>query len=140
METAFLITSSSFSPTPAELDEEDADYINPGVFALELADFLARELELKGYTVRFRCQEDWGHWLELKHDGKYTLAVCCANTGETIDGKIEHRVFLEPRKPFVRRFFKKIDVQRDVEKLFATLKGILGESDIIDSVMTEEAD
>ena len=139
METHFLLTSTSFSPTSGELNDEHDDFINPGLYALELADFLASELAQRGYPIRFRCQEDWGHWLELEHDGKFTLAVCCANTEETFADQPEHRVFLEPRKPVIRKFFKKIDVQSDVEKLATTLKEIFESSASIDNVRIEDA-
>ena len=128
VETHFLITSKSFSPTAGELDQEHEDYINPGMYALQLGDFLTNRLKSKGYQIRFRCQEDWGHWIEIEHEGKFTLAVGCANTDEDDADCPEHRVFLEPAQPVVRRFFKKIDVQNDVEKLAETLKQIFSEN------------
>jgi hypothetical protein len=137
MKTHFLVTSSSFFATPGELDDEHEDYINPGAYALELGDFLEKNLKQYGYSVKFRCQEDWGHWLELEHDRKYTLAVCCGSTGESTAQNAEHRVFVRPDKPVIRRFFKKIDVKADVEKLASTLKEILESSPLIESVRDE---
>jgi len=60
METHFLLTSAAFAPTSGQLDIAHDDFINPGMYALELADFLENELQKRGYTVKFRCQEDWG--------------------------------------------------------------------------------
>lgn len=137
MNTHFLITSSAFSATPGELDEAHEDFINPGVYALELADFLEDELSQRGYPVRFRCQEDWGHWMELEHEGKYTLAVCCSNAGEDVEGQVEHRIFLVPDKPVIRKLFKKIDVRADLEKLTTTLAELLKDSPLIDGIRTE---
>lgn len=139
METHFLITSTEFSATPGELNDEHDDYINPGIYALELANFLESELKQRGYPTKFRCQEDWGHWMELEHDGKYTLAVCCANTGETFDGQTEHRVFVTPDKPVIRKFFKKIDVQNDLEKLTAALRDVFENSSVISNIRVEDA-
>ncbi len=138
METHFLITSAEFSPTPGELDDEHDDFINPGLYALELANFLEAELAHRGYPTKFRCQEDWGHWMELKHEGNYTLAVGCANTGETVDGQAEHRVFISPDKPVIRKFFKKIDVRSDLKKLATTLRELLESSSAIKEVRVED--
>ncbi|MEL6620666.1 MAG: hypothetical protein AAFP16_17455 [Pseudomonadota bacterium] len=139
MDTHFLVTSGAFVATPGELDDEHEDYINPGIYALAFADFLEAELAERGYPVKFRCQEDWGHWIELEHQGKFTLAVCCANTGEEIDGQAEHRVFLSPDKPVIRKFFKKIDVRSDLEKLGATLREVLESNSAIKNVRVENA-
>lgn len=139
METHFLITSGEFAATPGELDDKHDDYINPGIYALEFADFLERELAQRGYPAKFRCQEDWGHWMELEHQGNFTLAVCCANTGEEIDGQTEHRVFLSPDKPVIRKLFKKIDVRSDLEKLGKILREVLEGNSAINNVRTENA-
>lgn len=138
METHFIITSTAFSATEGEIDEEHEDFINPGQYALELADFLERELSQRGYAVRFRCQEDWGHWMELDHDGKFTLAVCCSNVGDDDEGQVEHRIFLVPDKPIIRKFLKKINVQADLEKLAATLRELLENSPLIEKIRIED--
>jgi hypothetical protein len=138
METHFLLTSAAFAPTPGELDDAHDDFINPGMYALELADFLENEFQKRGYTVKFRCQEDWGHWMELQHKGDFTLAICCANTGDSVGGQAEHRVFLTPDKPYVRKLFKKIDVRSDIEQLASTLRDIFDESAVIDNIRVED--
>lgn len=139
METHFLVTSGEFSATPGELDDQHDDYINPGIYALELAHFLERELTQRGYPAKFRCQEDWGHWMELEHQGNFTLAVCCVNTGEEIDGQAEHRIFLSPDKPVIRRLFKRIDVRSDLEKLSTTLREVLEGNSAISNLRIEHA-
>ena len=121
MQTEYMFESSSFAPRPEELDEENDDYINPGAFALELADYLVEGLKAEGIEINFRCQEDWGHWMEVEHDGGFTLAIGCSN----IEDEITHRFFIEPRKPYIRKFFKKIHVEPQVEQLKDTLLGIL---------------
>ena len=137
MKTQFTFTSDAFAPRPGELDEAHDDYINPGLYALELADFLVAGLAGKGFEVGFRCQEDWGHWMELVHDGGYTLALGCSNTESTVGGKPEHRVFVTPDKPVIRKLFRKIDVRADVERLVDALGRILAESPQIDGVTLE---
>lgn len=139
METQFFLTSTAFSPTAGEMNEDHEDFINPGLFALELADFLEAALAEQGYRVSFRCQEDWGHWLELEHPEKYTLAIGCANTGERIEDRTEHRVFVTPDKPFIRRLFKKIEVKQEVEALVSTLKTTFESSPQIHDVVLTDA-
>jgi hypothetical protein len=124
MQTEFMFDSTSFAPKPGELDETSDDYINPDVFALELADFLVERLTTQGVSITSRCQEDWGHWVEVEHDGGFTLAIGCSS----LDGESTHRFFIEPRTPYVRKFFKKIHVEPQVEQLKKTLLRILEDS------------
>ncbi len=125
MKTYFMFTSTAFSPTPAELDPVDPDFINDGLYAMELADFIVRGLEACGHDHLRRGQDDWGHYIILKHDRKFELMVGCSNTEDTHNGLPEHRVFLRPDKPVIRRFFRKIDVSADVESLSASISDLL---------------
>lgn len=125
VECVYLFSSDRFSPTPGELVEDHDDFINPGCFARELADFLQEGLARHDYRVGFRCAEDWGQWLELEHAGGYTLAVGCANLSELENGVADHRVFVSPDKPHIRKLFRKIDVSADIERLGTALKAIL---------------
>lgn len=125
MDIHFIFLSDKFSPTAGELDEEHKDYINPGLFALELADFIEKSLGQHGYKVKSRCQEDWGHLLEIEHPGQYMLAVCCTSYEETENGMQHHRVFVRPAKPVIRRSFRKIDVREDVEQLRSAIRSSL---------------
>lgn len=140
MKTVYTFKTNIFQPTNEELDETHENYINPGLFARELADFLQSGLERHGYKIGFRCVEDWGHWQELDHSGGYTLAIGCANVDNSGDGLLEHRVFVEPHKPMIRsprRWFRKIDVQSDVEKLLEAIGDVLRSDTRIHDVMLE---
>ena len=125
MITEYTFSSDQFSPTSGELNEEHDDYINPGVFARELAEFLIQGLSREGYRVKDRIVEDWGNWIELEHDGKFALAVCCSNLEELGQGMMRHRVATDPSQPYVRKLLRKIDVQPTVERLSAALSKIL---------------
>ena len=125
MDTHYTFSATKFSPTAGELDEEHDDYINPGLFAKELADYIEKSLLKHGYRIKFRCQEDWGHWLEVDNDGKYTLAICCSNIDGDETDPTGHRVYVHPDKPVIRRWFRKIDIRADVEKLSSTIQAIL---------------
>lgn len=133
-------TSSAFGPTTAELDEDNEEYINPGIYALALADFLAAGLSEHGYPIRFRCQEDWGHWMEIEHSGDFKLAIGCANV-ETDDGDADqHRIIImKPAKPVVRKLFRKIDVREPVGAFLGTICEILENDSRISDLHTEAA-
>jgi hypothetical protein len=131
MITEYTFMGSGFGPTAGELDEGHGDYINPGVFARALAEFLIAGLVEEGYAVKARVVEDWGNWIELEHDGPFALAVCCSNIEDGAQGWTMHRVSTDPAQPYVRKLLRKIHVQPDVERLSASLARILGASDRI---------
>lgn len=125
MITEYTFVSDQFAPTRGEQNEGHDDYINPGLFARELAEFLIEGLAMEGYSVKDRVVEDWGNWIELEHDGKFALAVCCSNLEELGQGRVRHRVATDPSQPYVRKLLRKIDVQSSVEDLSAALSRIL---------------
>ena len=99
MGTHFLFASKEFSPTAGELDDEHDDYINPGAYALELGDFLEKELGLRGYPAKFRCQEDWGHWMELDHQGNLRLPFAVPTRARTLTGRQNTVSFCHRKSP-----------------------------------------
>lgn len=122
-------------------DEDHDDFINPGIFARQLADFLELGLRAHGYSIKFRCAEDWGYWQEIEHDRGYTLAVGCMNVDEPNDGTLEHCVFVRPDSSPIRpakHWFRKTDVQADVERLVAAVGEILGSENRIADVELNE--
>ncbi len=142
METTITLMSDAFRPTAGELDPKHDDYINDGMFALELGEFLAGLLESNGYKVKFSCQEDWGRWIEIEHAGNFALAVGCSNMEHSeIDDThvMEHRVIVTPDEPVIRKWFKKIDVRGDVEPLVATLFSAIEQSDAIEKAWLGES-
>lgn len=142
MITTIRFKTAIFQPTAAELDESHEDFINPGVFARELADFLKAGLCSRGYEISSRCSEDWGYWQQVEHDRGYTLAIGCANLDDSGDGPIVHRVFVEPDKPIIRPsslWFRKIDVQDDVETLVAAIADLLRSDNRIQEVTMDDS-
>ncbi len=138
MPIEFTFKTKRFQPTQSELDEEDPDYINPDIFARELADFLRDGLQSHGYEIEFRCPEDWGYWQEIRYSDRYTLAVGCSNIDNWNDKPCEHRIFIQPDKPFVRpikNWFRKVHVRNEVEKLIAAVDNILKSEKQITDVM-----
>lgn len=132
-------SSSAFRPRPTELDEANEDFINPGVYALELADYLVAQLSSRGYPVRSRCQEDWGHWVEFQHDGDFRLALGCSNFPTNDNDPNQHRIFVEPNKPVVKKLFRKIDVRQPVGALVGTICEILETDPRVTNLTTDAA-
>lgn len=125
MKTSYVFSSRLFAPHACELDESHDAYRDPGCFAEELADFI--EIGLKNHDCRIslRSQEDWGIWLEVHHGRSYRLAIGCSNLDQPDDGNARHRVFVVPNQPAIRKWFRKVEVRADVEKLVASLGEVL---------------
>src|SRR5688572_1832616 len=85
--------------------------INPMIDGAKLADFLDAQFQARGYSGGI-VEEDWG-WMVALADDPFPLWLGCANY-EDNDGWL---VFIEPSKPFVRRWFSKTDTRAAVEKV-----------------------
>ena len=122
----FVFRSDLFAPTPGELDDESEDYINPGIFGSQLADYMADELVKHGVDADRGSAEDWGVMVSILHDGGYSLSVCCTSYVEEEDlesGIFEHRVFVAVELPWFRKPLT--DPNADARQLIAMLREIL---------------
>lgn len=116
MKTQLEFRSTAFPPFPDE-DQQ----INPGLYGKRLADFLAAELPSHGFEVICVDAEDWGWRVEVRNEA-YPLWIGCANYQETEEGFL---CFIEPSKPVIRHWFKKIETEPRVESLGLALEAIL---------------
>lgn len=116
MKTHVEFRSNLFPPYDGEEEE-----INPGLWGKRLAEFIQMELIKLGFKVTGLIPEDWGWMVELEND-EFPLWVGCGHQNGDDD---EFLCFIEPSKPFVRKWFKKIDTTSQVEKLSEALAGIL---------------
>ncbi len=116
MRTQIQFQSTSFPPY-----ESEAEQINPGVFGKRLADFLAENLPAQGFKVRCVGAEDWGWMVELENE-TFPLWIGCANDEAVENG---FQCFIEPSKPFIRKWFKKIDTSSTVERLATAIESVL---------------
>jgi hypothetical protein len=96
--------------------------INPEIDGAKLADFLEGEFRAQGYDTR-SIEEDWG-WMTWLSDTPFRLWLGCSSYDEP-DGWL---VFIEPSKPAIRKWFRKIDTRHEVEKIAALLEKILTEN------------
>lgn len=109
MRTHLEFVSGYFQPVPGEEEET-----NEGIFGMALAEFLAAEFRSHGYEADL-IPEDWGWLVSLKAPGE-KLAFSPWFGCSSLD---EHQwlVQIHPSKPFVRRWFKKIDVQPTISRI-----------------------
>jgi hypothetical protein len=119
MKTHVEFTSTEFPAYPGE-DKE----INPGIFGKRLAEFLAENLPHQGFKVLCIGAEDWGWMVEIENQG-FPLWIGCANYDESEN---QFQCFIEPSKPFVRKWFSKMETGPIVEKLAAAPEVVLLQS------------
>ena len=114
-------THVEFRSTGFRAYENEDEQINPGVFGKRLADFFAAGLPAQGFKVRCVGAEDWGWMVELENE-TFPLWIGCANYDEFENGFL---CFIEPSKPFIRKWFKKIDTCATVERLALAIETLL---------------
>jgi len=108
--------SSAFPAEPGE----DAK-INPGRWGIALARYLRAELTSRGFPGGAPFFEDWGCCIPIANEA-FPLWVGCGNYEEYPDGFL---CFIEPSKPIVRRFFRKIDTSQRVSAVADALDAAL---------------
>jgi hypothetical protein len=118
VETHLEFRSDRFPPY-----EGEQELINPDLWGKRLAEFLRDGLRAEGYVVDEPIAEDWG-WVLPIANKEFTLWIGCGRYQEYPDGFL---CFIEPHKPFVRRFFKKIDTRDTVRALRESMDRILTE-------------
>jgi hypothetical protein len=116
MRTHLEFRSTAFPACPGEEDD-----INPGRYSKLLAEFIAARLPVHGFEATRLGTEDWGWRIDLRNDA-FPLWIGCGNYEEYEDGFL---CFIEPSRPFVRRWLKRIPTAETVERLAAALERIL---------------
>lgn len=119
MRTHLQFRSAAFPAYP----EED-ELINPGRYGKRLAQYLEQELPKRGFPVLSIGTEDWGWMVELANI-QFPLWIGCGNYEEYDDGFL---CFIEPSKPFVGRFFKRIPTAETVDRLANALEEAIRDS------------
>ncbi|MGE5491700.1 MAG: hypothetical protein ACM31P_10500 [Actinomycetota bacterium] len=116
MRTHVEFISNEFPPY-----DDEAEQINPGRYGKRLADFLAEGLVAHSFKVKSVSAEDWGWMVEIENES-FPLWIGCGNYEEFENGFL---CFIEPSKPFVRKWFSKIETLPTVERLASALESIL---------------
>ena len=122
MKTLVEFESDKFPPYEGEEAE-----INPDLWGKRLAEYLRDRLPDYGLTVTGIGAEDWGWRVELENDD-FPLWIGC---GHRNDGPDAFLCFIEPSKPNIRKWFKKIDTSTRVAYAVDALKQLIeSDSDI----------
>lgn len=134
----YWFTSSLFQVEPGE--DED---INPGVYGRQLAVWLEKQLEGRGYSVEPILNEDWGRCLMCSRD-PFMLWVGCGNAADPeqfghahIEGALVWHCFAASEVPFWKRLFdrsRRPDTVAAVSKLHRDLGAILADTSDIKMV------
>jgi hypothetical protein len=131
MKTQVEFRSNKFPPYEGEEEE-----INPGLWGKRLAEYLKAKLEGAGIQTDGIVTEDWGCMVGVKNE-RFPLAIGCGHQ----DGEDnEFLCFIEPSKPVVRKWFKKIDTTQEVRRLSEALQTILASDPDIRDVRWQSED
>jgi hypothetical protein len=132
MKTHFEFKSPSF---PSNADETEGVNWSAGIFGKKLAEFLKLKLPGRGVSVGDVYHEDWGWCLEIIHEGNFLMFVGCSSIDETAN---QFHCFIHPNSPTIRKWFKKIDVRKPVEKLATALYEVLLNEPTIEDLRWQE--
>src|SRR5690348_14936914 len=113
MKTHLEFRSSAFPPYPGEEDQ-----INPDLFGKRLAEFVVEALKADGFNPDEPGPEDWG-WSVTIENSAFPLWVGCGHYQEYEDGFL---CFIEPSKPYVRRWFRRIPTEAVVGRVGTVLE------------------
>jgi len=90
----------------------------------KVARLLAEQLPRHGFDVKEVFEEDWGWHVTVFNDA-FPLWIGCGHYEEYDDGVL---CFIEPRKPYVRRWLKRLPTAETVEKLATAVERVVQES------------
>jgi hypothetical protein len=101
--------------------EGEEEQVNPGLWGKRLAEYVSQRLRAAGFQTGAIYTEDWGWGIPLSNDA-FPMWIGCGRNAECADGYL---IFVEPSKPLIRRFLRKIDTTSDVGRVADALDEIL---------------
>lgn len=116
METHVEFRSDRFPPLDGE-----GKLINPDLWGKRLADFLREGLCQHGFETRKPIAEDWV-WAIPVVSKPFRLWIGCGHYQEYEDGFL---CFIEPQKPFVRRWLRRVDTRERINALRQAMDKVL---------------
>jgi hypothetical protein len=87
----------------------------------KISRLLAEHLPEQGFRVQSVEPEDWGWKVQISNEA-FPLWIGCGHYEEYADG---HLCFIEPSKPYVRRWLKRISTSEQVERLAMALENVV---------------
>jgi len=118
-----MLTHVEFRSDRFPAYEGEEELVNPGLRGKRLAEFLQDGLRREGFETGRPFAEDWGWVLPVVNE-RFRLWIGCGHYQEYPDGFL---CFIEPHKPFVRRFLKKIDTRERIAALQQAMDKVLAE-------------
>ncbi len=100
---------------------EETAQVNRGRHGKRLAEYIAQNLSRHGFSVAGVVAEDWGWKIQIENKD-FPVWIGCGNYEEFENGFL---CFLEPAKPSVRKFFKKIDTLPTMARLADALEKVI---------------
>jgi hypothetical protein len=127
-----LFDPEVLAPELAELDEDEqeAELEQGGRFVAAL---LEARLPEKGFPVDFTVNEDWGWCISLKKTHGYSPWIGC-QYGYDRRGDYSLQCFVEPDKPVIWRWFRRINITERTAALKQAIEDILRESGLADDI------
>jgi hypothetical protein len=116
-----MLTQVEFRSDAFPPYENEEQEVNPGRYGKRLAEFLSRGLIEHGFEPLAPIGEDWGWLVRVKND-RFPLWIGCGNYDEYPDGFL---AFIEPHRPIIRRFLRRINTRESVEALQKAVDKIL---------------
>ncbi len=116
MKTQVQFRSDKFPPYDGE-----EEIINPGLWGKRVAEYFQEQLPYHGFRVSSIGAEDWGWMVEIDNQ-QFPLWIGC---GHQYGENDEFLCFIEPSKPFIRKWFKKINTTEKVTRLSEAMQKIL---------------
>ena len=112
MNTEISIQSKLFPSYPNEEDD-----MNPGRFGKKLGEYIQHVLEKEHIQVADLYPTDYSYEIRIDQF-EFSIYVQAGN----VDGETEEFiVFVEPTKPFIRKWFKKIPTKERVQSIYNIL-------------------
>lgn len=104
---------------PAYEGEEEQS--NPDLWGKRLGEYLKQRLGAEGIQTDDPIPEDWGWCLPVRNEA-FPIWIGCGHYQGYQNGYL---CFVEPSKPVIRKWFKKIATTEQVGRLVETLDKIL---------------
>jgi hypothetical protein len=117
-----------FKSSLFEIEPDEDDDINPGIYGRQLAVWMKKQLEARGYAVDDVINEDWGRCLMCQRS-PFSLWVGVGSVTETEaqarDNVVWHCFAVTEGGLRMRVFGKKNEIEATRTKLDASLESIL---------------
>jgi hypothetical protein len=108
----------------------DADAVDGKARGESVARLLANELPKHGYEIIEVAPEDWG-WRVLLRSKAFSIWIGCGHYEEYRDGYL---CFIEPSKPYVGRWLKRIATSEATEPLANAIEQVLCASSAVSNI------